>query len=176
MMLRIGILPAEVSDTKESSSTWSPFSLPLIYARTWSRGLLPSQRGPKATISLVYCIARAASMWRAGPTGSIALGGELGAGCVSDWGDEGAPAAEAALSLEHPVPVRERTRTNAALNRKHKLTSCAPATQILDRRSPALKPFRGTLPVYCMSWFLRLSARLRRCLGWTSQTRPMLPI
>jgi hypothetical protein len=58
--------------------------------------------------------------------GSIAFTGELDADCVAGWGDDGALAAEAALSLEHPTPVRERARTKAAPVRRYKLTRCAP--------------------------------------------------
>src|ERR1041384_2753890 len=83
-------------------------------------GLLLSQRGPKATISLVYCMARAASICSAGPTGSIAFAGE--ADGVADCGAAVSPAAEAALSLEHPTPERESTRIKAAVIRRHKFT------------------------------------------------------
>src|SRR6478736_5678871 len=91
-------------------------------------GLLLSQRGPKATISLVYCMARAASICNTGPTGSTALAGE--ADGLADCGAEVSLAAEAALSLEHPTPVSDSTRIKAALTLRHKITPALLAAQI----------------------------------------------
>src|SRR5436190_2293202 len=98
--------------------------------------LLPSQRGPKAIISLVYCMARAASRCKAGPAGSTGLteapAGDGAAACV----DEASPVAEAALSLEHPNPARDKTRMITALRFKHKITPALLAAQISDTTSP----------------------------------------
>src|SRR5579864_1129166 len=90
-------------------------------------GLLLSQRGPKATISLVYCMARAASICNAGPTGSTALAGD------ADWlagGAEASLVVEAALSLEQPTPASESTRIKAALIFRHEITPALLAAQI----------------------------------------------
>src|SRR5512140_412348 len=75
-------------------------------------------------------MARAASICSAGPTGSTALAGELAAAWVAACGAEGSLAAEAALSLEHPAPVSERTRIKAALILRHKITPALLAAQI----------------------------------------------
>src|ERR1700749_3650347 len=91
---------------------------------------LPSHRGPKATSSLVYCMARAASMCKAGPTGL-----SCGMGVAEAWAT-GAGAsevdAEAALSLEQPRLIREQTRSRMALRRKHKITPALLAGQNLE--------------------------------------------
>src|SRR6476659_3547199 len=92
-------------------------------------GLLLSQRGPKATISLVYCMARAASICSAGPTGSTGLAGEFAAGWLADCGAD-VSVAVAGLSLEHPTPVSESTRIKAALIRRHEITPALLAAQI----------------------------------------------
>src|SRR5690242_12549080 len=92
-------------------------------------GLLLSQRGPKATISLVYCMARAASMCSAGPTGSTALAGEF-AGWLADCDAEASLVVEAALSLEHPASASDSTRIKAALIRRHEITPALLAAQI----------------------------------------------
>src|SRR5471030_2495644 len=123
-------------------------------------GLLLSQRGPKATISLVYCMARAASMCKAGPTGSTGFADGLGPGWAADRAGDPCALAEAALSLEHPVPQRDRTRANAAVIRRHRLMRCAPSATDFEQTFPLAEIIRGTQSVYCMSWFLRFSARL----------------
>src|SRR5947209_6217048 len=92
-------------------------------------GLLLSQRGPKATISLVYCMARGASTCSGGPTGSTALAGEF-AGRLADCGADVSVAEDAGLSLEHPKPVSDNTRTKAALVLRHKITPALLAAQI----------------------------------------------
>src|SRR4051812_8842008 len=93
-------------------------------------GLLLSQRGPKATISLVYCMARAASICSAGPVGSTALTGRFDADGLADCGADASLAADAGLSLEHPSPVSESTRIPAAFILRHEITPALLAAQI----------------------------------------------
>src|SRR5258708_34590670 len=81
-MFLIGILPAGVSATKVSSSTCSLFSLLSRYCPIRSWPLLPSQRGPIATISFRYFQARAGSTCVAGPLGSAVNDGVF---CAGDW-------------------------------------------------------------------------------------------
>src|SRR5258708_12621633 len=81
-MFLIGILPAGVSATKVSSSTCSLFSLLCRYCPIRSWPLLPSQRGPIATISFRYFQARAGSTCVAGPLGSAVNDGVF---CAGDW-------------------------------------------------------------------------------------------
>src|SRR5579859_3174407 len=96
-------------------------------------GLL-SQRGPKATISLVYCMTRLPSTCRAGPTGSIgfaAAGGEVGAllGVCA--------AAASFLFSSQPSRTAVERKTSHTLRRRHKITPALLPAQIPVITSPA---------------------------------------
>src|SRR5580765_8867393 len=91
-------------------------------------GLL-SQRGPKATISLVYCMARAASTCKAGPTGSIgfAAAGAGEAGALGLWA-----AAASFLVSSQPSRTAVERRNSHTLRRRYKITPALLAAQIAE--------------------------------------------
>src|SRR5262249_20988468 len=88
-MLRMVNLPSGVSARNGSSSTWSPLSLLWMYSPIFFCPWLPSQRGPMATISLVYCQAFAGSMRNDGPivpgAARAAPGAEAGEPLAGGW-------------------------------------------------------------------------------------------
>src|SRR5690348_4852348 len=89
-------------------------------------GLL-SQRGPKATISLVYCMARLPSTCRAGPTGSMAFAAgadEVGA-LLGLWA-----AAVSFLASSQPSSTAVERSTSHTLRRRYKITPALLAAQI----------------------------------------------
>src|SRR5215470_2858810 len=77
-----------------------------MYLRTFSSAAVPLYRGPKATISRVYCIARSGLIRSAGTTVAVLVatgaddGADIGPCSVGD-GDAGA-AADADLFCEQP--------------------------------------------------------------------------
>src|SRR5437899_5224284 len=85
MMLRMLILPSGVSATNLSSSTWSFFSLLWMYSPIFCCPGLPSQRGPIATISFVYCQALFGSMRKAMSPPLPPLGARVDEG--EGWGE-----------------------------------------------------------------------------------------
>src|SRR5579859_669741 len=97
-------------------------------------GLL-SQRGPKATISLVYCMARLPSTCRAGPTGSIGFAA-AGAGEVGALLGVCAAAASFLFSSQPSRTAVER-KISHTLRRRHKITPALLAAQIPETTSPA---------------------------------------
>src|SRR6476646_11234572 len=90
-------------------------------------GLL-SQRGPKATISLVYSMARLPSTCRAGPTGSIGLAA-AGAGEVGALLGLCAAAVSFLLSSQPSRTAVER-RNSHTLRRRYKITPALLAAKI----------------------------------------------
>src|SRR5258708_17167854 len=156
IMFRIGILPAGVSATKVSSSTCSLFSLLCRYCPIRSWPLLPSQRGPIATISFRYCQARAGSTCVAGPLGSAVYDGVFCAGDCVVCASLEVDAFLLLLQASAIAPKRRSAKDRHICRRNERTPAC------IDFLS---SPLNAKSAAYSLPPDSRFSALFRRCFG-----------